>query len=451
MRIVFRGTDENNNFAPEVMAAFAAANALCKSRHTLCLQFMRGHSIEKLLSGRQTGVDINGGNYDISNSGVDSLLRKIEFSRVDKDTFELDAKSITKEKFLLDVASASLNPDFEDEVSNKSDAVKKLVETAEKNGLYADIFILANGQKPKQIEMLNEIADLSIICIPQGSMNKISAPGAPDKIIYLVTEFDRRSMFDEKKMKKIYNTKKLAVFPYNPDFKDAYNTNNVFNYIATNSSPDKNDYSQELIRNILEVLNNTVGGKEEEDVNFPKLHRPHSIVPVRREKVLLDKTNVINIVSFLGFFKKKKKTTIEVLNDHTANKDYVYDREYIETEGNEIAENDEGLEDPEITEFDEWEESEDSEFDNIDIEFEDDEIEGGDELESFEDEDFSISEEFDENPTETSPEFSEVEPDPKVFDAVPEQIKEEPVPQPVQQPVHKKKKHHKKLPVKVEV
>ncbi len=330
MRIVFRGTDEGDNLAPEVMAAMSAVNALYRSRHTLCLQLKTGVAVEKLLSGKAQGTQMAGTDYDLSDSGIDSLLRKVEFSRIDRDALELGVKQITKEKFLLDVAKASSKPDFEEEIADKGESLKKIMEAAEKVGLYSDIFILADGSNIKHTAMLYSITDMTILCVPQGGVDSILAPFDTDKTTYLVTEFDRRSMFDEQRMKKAYNTKKLAVFPYNPEFKDAYNTDDIFRFVATNSQLQQGDANYDIIQCIQAIL---MGKKnEEEEISFPILRRPNAIVPVRREKVTLDKSNVANKVGFFGLFKSKKKTTVEVLNDHVRGDEYVYDQEFIEVD-----------------------------------------------------------------------------------------------------------------------
>lgn len=302
MITMFRGTDSYHNMAPQALALYAALNATKYNRRTLVLQLYSSFPIEKILRGKQDSeeqVSI-GGQYNFDDTGIDSLMRRIETQRFSKEIFDVACRHMSKTDNLLDVAGVSKKDDFEREIVIRKEGFEKLLHEAKK--LYEDIYILANGKSGEQIKMLNTMVDLSVICVPQGNKDNVTEPftlieedkeeekatvkgkdkakskdknKAKDrgkmKTLYMVTDFDRRSSFDVLRMRKAYGVKKIAVLPYNTGFKDAYNSESVLAYAIANTDVHEGDANFELIEAVLSVkkvmMDQEVPAEPEFDLN----------------------------------------------------------------------------------------------------------------------------------------------------------------------------------------
>ena len=281
MIIMFRGTDGHHNMAPQALALYAAINATKFNRRTLVIQLYSNFPVEKILRGKQDSeeqVSIGGG-YNFDDTGIDSLMRRIETQRFSKEIIDVACKHMSKTDNLLDIAGVSKKDDFEREIILRQEVLKKLLQEAKK--LYEDIYILANGKSGEQMKMLNTFVDLSIICVPQGSRDNVTEPftiikeaeeertdgkdskdtkkeskkAAKDRVrtLYMVTDFDRRSSFDVMRMRRAYGVKKIAVLPYNTGFKDAYNSESVLAYAIANTNVTENDANFEIIDAVMSV------------------------------------------------------------------------------------------------------------------------------------------------------------------------------------------------------
>ncbi len=310
MVVMYRGTDESKNFAPQVTALYAAFNAIRYNRKTLVLQFAQKYPVENIMIGKQLhATQLNTQGYEVKDSGMDALLRRVSSTQLDKEAFDMCVRPCIKgNENLLDIAEISKKPDFEEEMVSRGQDIRNLIDFAKE--VYDDVFIIGNGKKKSLMNTLNGMADVTIICVPQGNKDEVSA--LPEKYVYMVTDFDSRSSYDVKRMEKIYGVKNIALLPYNPSFKDAYNSDNVLQFVLKNSKPGKDDDNYELMHTCESVAKHMFGLElpEDEELNFPTLvHRREA---EHAEKGTLTGSNVRHTKEMKGFIFKKEVTGVEI-------------------------------------------------------------------------------------------------------------------------------------------
>ncbi len=310
MVVMFRGTSESKNYAPQVLALYAGINAVKYNRKTLVLQFMTPFPVETILNGKKRHeMELLSEDYEFRDTGIDSLFRKIETQRIEKEQFDTSCTPMVTSENLLDVAEVSRKPDFEDEVCRRGEEIGMLISFAKE--VYEDIFILANGKREDMCQVLNPFCDISLICVPQGNQEEILEPG--ENTLLIVTNFDRRSSYDVNKMKKIYDVKRISLFPYNPNFKDAYNTDNVIQFVLKNSKVEAQDANYELMSMVYDVekkiLNNDF--PEDEEMNFPRLRR-RVVEENTATRDVLNRSNVRYTKGYGGLTGRKPSNGYEV-------------------------------------------------------------------------------------------------------------------------------------------
>ncbi len=420
MIVMFRGTQSSKNFAPQVLSLYATINAVKYSRKTLVLQFMQEFPVEKILRGQRDEEEdvINRDRYQFNDSGMDSLFRKVENQRLEKENFDLACRAMLKAENQLDIATVSAKKDFLKEAVHKKDYIAQILEHA--RDIYDDVYILGNGKHADLMQALNPLVDISIICIPQGSKEDVEEittpkyepdPEKPDEpvetndYLFMVTEFDNRSSFDVAKLKKAYDVKRIALNPYNTGFKDAYNSGTMLAFAVSNTDVQPHDSNFELFNAVYDVHKQIMGNEVPDMTQFDytKLEKQSSEKEVIHDLRTLDASNVRYTKKYKrGLFRKKEVDGYEVTlddfedeNDGTSSIDEIDEFEW-ETDSDGSCDDDSA---DEFDEFEEVENDDDNYDDDEDFdEFDDDDGHPGDD----EDYDEDFDEDFDEDVEYTS-------------------------------------------------
>lgn len=261
MVITVRGTDSNENKAAHMTACLSATGAAKKSRKTLVMQICRKANIEDLLIGKRNAeVDIHDIGFIYEDTGMDALMMRIGSVRVQKEHFDACTSSVMEDENMLDIAGPSKRDNFEQLLIEDEEKFTLLLDQAK--DVYDDIYIYASGSNEKLMEMLNKHSDVSIICIRQGTKEVVKA--AHPNSIYLITNYDRDSLYSIRSLRKEYKVEKMYGMPYNCEFKDAYNDGNILGFLAKNEKISESDINYLLIDSINNILNLFLDDKEEE-------------------------------------------------------------------------------------------------------------------------------------------------------------------------------------------
>ena len=326
MIVMFRGSDTSKNLSPQVLALYAAVNALKYNRRTLVLQFSRELPVEKVLRGKLDAEEMafGGETAGFEDTGIDALMRRLDIKKFNKEHFDVCCRHMTKSENLLDIAGVSKKDDFEREVLVKQTVIKKLI--AEGKKYYDDVFILGNNKNHEITDMLNRLCELSIICVPQGNKEEIYAPTTAREtndlngVLYMIVDFDKNSSFDVGKMKKTYEVKKIAYLPYNTGFKDAYNSEAVLNFVLANTDIKDTDSNYDIFNAVAEVEKAMLGQDVPETEEFD-LERLTRVIEEKdseeeeRQLMTLDASNVRYTKKYVGSIFKREVDGYEVNPD----------------------------------------------------------------------------------------------------------------------------------------
>ncbi len=260
MIIAIRGTDINDNKAAHMTAVLSAVGAIKFSRKTIIMQLSQGPDIEDILVGKRNAeVDIRDIGFIYEDTGMDALIMRAGSMRMQKEHFDVCCSSILDEDNMLDLAGSSKRDNFEDNLCDDEDKFELLLSQA--NDVYDDIYIYVTGKNERLLEMVNKHADVSIICVRQGFKENILAPH--ENSLYLVTSYDKDSVYSIRSLKKEYKAAKMYGIPYNCEFKDAYNDSNVLGYLAKNEKIADTDINYPFMDAVYTLLETYVEQKEE--------------------------------------------------------------------------------------------------------------------------------------------------------------------------------------------
>ena len=304
MVILFRGTAESDNKSQQALALYAGINAARHGRRTLVIQLMDRHPVEHILIGRKMReTSLAGEGYELSETGIDSLMRNAEVSRIEPEQFAAYSTAIFDTKNLLDVIDVSKKPDFENELLKRFNHMEAILKAAK--NIYEDIYILGNGQREDVLGLINPHVDISFTCVPQGIQETILAPAGNNVI--MVMDYDRDSAYDSKRMAKAYGVKAVAILPYATGFKDACNSLDLATFVLKNSKVKQSDINAYLMGRVYDVSQKVLGRKEigEEDPDISGLERRRkSFITEVPEKQELGIKNVRHTFGRIGWFKK---------------------------------------------------------------------------------------------------------------------------------------------------
>ena len=336
MVIMFRESGTVQGMAPQALSLYAAVNAVFYNRKTLVLQFDSKRPVEKLLRGMQDSEEELGhGRYGFDDTGIDSLMRRIETKRFEKEHFDIACRHMSKTENLLDVAGVSRKDDFSREILMKEESIERIIKEAKK--IYDDIYILGDGKDAAQMAMLNKKVDLSMICIAQGRKEDVIEPesvrsdGNINEVLYMITDFDNRSAFDVATMKKAYGVKRIAVLPYNTGFKDAFNSQNILSFVMNNTKVLPSDANYGIISAVMDVEKVMMGQEIEEKpaIDLDRLNRVEGQEEPEEEDTAKVYTaeNVRYTKKYTGHLWWKKE-----VDEYEVNPDHFDDEEFVEDE-----------------------------------------------------------------------------------------------------------------------
>lgn len=312
MIITFYGTERSKNNAPQILAACAFETAFKMARKTLVLQFYSKYPIEDILIGKNQvseRVDV----IENDETGVETLLRKSQTRGLNEEHFFTYTKPIFSgagSKNAFDVAPVPKLADFKREIASRKEDVQNLLEVA--SNVYDNIFILADGKDEKVIKMLTELSDKQVVCVPQGNTQNVFCASA--NTIYVVTDFDTRSVYNVKRLKKQYDAKLLYAVPYNVNFKDAYLSNNVLKFLYENNSLE-DQQNGFFITSIRKLTSAIVGEQIEGESGQTRFDLKNIPKIVSFEEKIDIKANDVSIETKKKHFWSKKKTVVTVKKD----------------------------------------------------------------------------------------------------------------------------------------
>ncbi len=328
MVVYIRGTEESRNSAYSLAALLAGEGAIKYNRKTLILPFDYDRDIEQYFIGKYLKeITIDDFSSAFEDEGIDALFRRIE-QRITKEIFT----SCTINVFdgnLLDIAQKTRKTSLVDEIIKNYEDPKEdnYVETLIKfaNDVYDDIFLISKGYNEKYIEILNKAADVSLISIKQ--INKENVLSPHEKLIYVVNEYDKNSVFNMRYMAKMYSIRNIVVMPYNAEFKDSYNLGRLISYIGKNQKIDKDDINYALFAScdgLLEKMYNDLNVEIEDEEDVIEVEEPEEETEdieslderfePEYETVQLKKESQL-VASPPTFKKRKKKKEFDFDND----------------------------------------------------------------------------------------------------------------------------------------
>lgn len=243
MVIYVRGTEKSRNSAYSLTALLAGEGAIKYNKRQLILPFDTDRDIEQYFLGK----DIE--DEDLRNAiileGLDSLFIAAESQRLLSEQFSQYCKAIFPDsrENLLDIPKKTEKVDiFIDELLKKPELVEDLVRFARE--IYDEIYLISKGNNEELIKLLNNSADMSLICVRQVQKENIIAPH--ENSVFVVNEYDKNSTYNLKRIANEYNTRKAIAMPYCVEFKDAYNDGKLSYYIGRNQNINKYDVNYPL-------------------------------------------------------------------------------------------------------------------------------------------------------------------------------------------------------------
>ena len=266
MVIYVRGTSESRNSAYSMTALLAGEGAVKYNRKTIVIPFDDDRSIERYFIGKYLDeIKIEEQGFSFDDNGVDALFRRVDNTRLLQEHFDQATQPIFESKNLLDIPPKTNKSSLIDEIIKTPENVENLINYAK--DIYDDVYLISRGSNEEFINILNGLADISLICIKQIPAENVIAPH--EKLIYVVNEYDSNSVFNLKYMaQKVYKIKHAVAMPYNAEFKDAYNLGRLVPYLGKNQNISKEDVNYPLFHacdSLLEKIYNDEEVTLEED------------------------------------------------------------------------------------------------------------------------------------------------------------------------------------------
>ena len=258
-----------------IIGILASITALNKSRSTLMIQLSNktNYCIEQKMIGKiMNSRNIYGNDFSSKmEKGIDKLLRESATDICDDKLFTECCESLlVKKNNMLDIACVSQKATFEDEAISNFESIKTLLDNAQK--VYEYVYVLL----PNNDELINkvmEIANFNIYCVPQNQGSNKALYTIKKKDFLVVTDFESGSMFNMNYIKKMYNIFTAYTVPHDIKYKDAFMTDNAYEFIRKNIDNAKNDdhYSFSSSLNALVAKLTFSAPKEEESERPQKL------------------------------------------------------------------------------------------------------------------------------------------------------------------------------------
>jgi len=303
MVIVFKGTNRGRNNAPYALAVCAAMSAMKFGNKTAVLQFTKRYPVEKILIGKKLEESIvKSDRFMVSDTGIDSLLRRVQ-NDLTPENVNNASISMLKGENLFDVITVTNKEKLYGELKTKGDEVEKLFSYL--SGIYDHIFVLIDGRDNDMAEFIDAFADRTVLCICQGKKEFISYEGKSP--FYLIADFDKHSSYSKKYMEKMYGKKNMFIMPYNCNFKDAYNSETVLQFMVKNSDAEPSSVNHLFISEMYKLTEAIfdMGTAETPEIKFPRIDSNGEEMR-RLRKLSPDAIKEKKEIRKAGFFGKKE-------------------------------------------------------------------------------------------------------------------------------------------------
>ena len=239
MIITFSGIKAARDLASLAVAVSSVMLALRYSLKTVVLQFSNLLPVEDVLLGRKKEGIV----YDeISNIGMDALVRYQMFSELTKEHFNMCVTPVFNTANLLDLLSISKLSGFIKDMVDNPERIAEIITVAE--AIYDNVLILFDGENEELSAVLRSVLGnyeyKSVISILQGE-RRIYNPADNINRYYIIHDYDANSFFSVRYYKKLCNTSNICVLPYNISFKNSYLCGDLLMFIKKNITVDGAD------------------------------------------------------------------------------------------------------------------------------------------------------------------------------------------------------------------
>ena len=311
MVITIRGLKHGAANAASVTALLSAMVATVKSKKTFVMQ-LTGYgepSVIDFLEGKQLAAEeINLGFKVWRDEGIDAITVRAETADLTKEHFDQTVTAISEKENLFDVLKPTQKKEFFDFIQEES--IINIIDGAKE--FYDYIFILLPENK-EIIDAVAKRAEENIIVIPQGP--KVEMENVPEKVTFIVNDFEKNSIYTIRDIAKDYGVKKLYVLPHNYQYRDAIIQRTLLDFVLKNKKDIKSDVNYEFTNSIMQLLSKYVAGideeDEEEEEELPKKKpKKETLIPDDIDDIPDDA--IQEIVVKKGLFRKKKRLTADL-------------------------------------------------------------------------------------------------------------------------------------------
>lgn len=311
MVITIRGLKHGAANAASVTALLSSMVATVKSKKTFVMQ-LTGYgepSVIDFLIGKQLSAEeINLGFKVWRDEGIDAITVRAETADLTKEHYDQTVTAISEKENLFDVLKPTQKKEFFDFVSEES--ILNIIDGAK--DIYDYIFILLPENK-EVIDIVAKRAEENIVVIPQGP--KVAMENIPEKVTFIVNDFEKNSIYTVRDIAKDYGVKKLYVLPHNYQYRDAIIQRTVLDFVLKNKKDIKSDVNYEFTNSIMQLLSKYVAGiedeEEEEEEELPKKKpKKETLIPDDIDEIPDDA--IQEIVVKKGLFRKKKRLTADL-------------------------------------------------------------------------------------------------------------------------------------------
>ncbi len=301
MIVTIEGYNSKKNKSVRLASELAAFSAIKNGDKTLVIDLMNPDidTAERMLAGigmeetLQTEYQNN-----VSDDGVDSLLRQAETRMLNEEDFEKYVRPMFLHlKHRLDVATITKNKSFTDLLKSEARfiALKRLILSAK--DIYENIILILETKDKELSDMIKALdeVDKNIVCLKQGFKKHEEITGKD--IIYVCTDYNSMSKFNLKQIEREFISKTLLGKKSAPLLKiaeniyaeDAAHAGTIIHFVAKNKEANPEDINYEWIADQLALLNLVFNNKQEEK----KEQEYEKEVPAKRSFKLFGRKNTV--------------------------------------------------------------------------------------------------------------------------------------------------------------
>lgn len=193
------------------------------------------------------------GQMDLSDTGIDALIRFIKFNRTEKN--EISSYTTTVLKNRLDLLTGTRNKNINIYQNNLKETIRLILKSA---ACFYDLVFIDTA--PGNNEISQKIignSDLTVVNLSQNPNtieNFMESYGDYcEKAFFILGKYDPSSRFNIKKIKKRFNLTNVYAIPYNIEFADACIESRAVDFLIRNLETDKNDIHHYFITSVAEI------------------------------------------------------------------------------------------------------------------------------------------------------------------------------------------------------